>query len=135
MKRKDTVLDMVKTGQNLKRIMQLKGYTVKDIQEHLKLSTPQAIYDQFIMHMSYDEAVAECLHGVAEDVAGYYLDDVLHELGAIGFDAFPFFCGADAFIGDGFTTKLVLTDLIALCKSCHSSIHAHRGDYWGNRKG
>jgi len=44
MKRKDTVLDMVKTGQNLKRIMQLKGYTVKDIQEHLKLSTPQAIY-------------------------------------------------------------------------------------------
>lgn len=23
-------LDMVKTGQNLKRIMQLKGYTVKD---------------------------------------------------------------------------------------------------------
>ena len=47
MKRKDTVLDMVKTGQNLKRIMQLKGYTVKDIQEHLKLSTPQAIYHWF----------------------------------------------------------------------------------------
>ena len=26
-------------------------------------------------------------------------------------------------------------NLIALCKSCHSSIHAHRGDYWGNRRG
>ena len=23
------------------------------------------------------------------------------------------------------------SNLIALCKSCHSSIHAHRGDYWG----
>ena len=27
------------------------------------------------------------------------------------------------------------SNLIALCKSCHSSIHAHRGDYWGNRPG
>lgn len=27
------------------------------------------------------------------------------------------------------------SNLIALCKSCHSSIHAHRGDYWGNRQG
>ena len=25
--------------------------------------------------------------------------------------------------------------LIALCKSCHSQIHAKRGDYWGNRRG
>jgi len=24
-------------------------------------------------------------------------------------------------------------NLIALCKSCHSRIHAHRGDYWGAR--
>lgn len=24
-------------------------------------------------------------------------------------------------------------NLIALCKSCHSSIHAKRGDRWGNR--
>ena len=27
------------------------------------------------------------------------------------------------------------SNLIALCKSCHSSIHAHRGDYWGNHRG
>ena len=26
-------------------------------------------------------------------------------------------------------------NLIALCKSCHSTIHAKRGDYWGNRRG
>ncbi len=24
-----------------------------------------------------------------------------------------------------------LSNLIALCKSCHSTIHAKRGDYWG----
>lgn len=24
-------------------------------------------------------------------------------------------------------------NLIALCKSCHSTIHAKRGDYWGGR--
>lgn len=47
MKRKDTVLDMLRTGQNIKQIMNLKGYTVKDIQEHLGLSAPQAIYHWF----------------------------------------------------------------------------------------
>ena len=26
-------------------------------------------------------------------------------------------------------------NLIALCKSCHSQIHAQRGDYWGNHRG
>ena len=26
-----------------------------------------------------------------------------------------------------------LLNLIALCKSCHSHIHAKRGDYWGQR--
>ena len=25
------------------------------------------------------------------------------------------------------------SNLIALCKSCHSTIHAKRGDYWGTR--
>ena len=27
------------------------------------------------------------------------------------------------------------SNLIALCKSCHSTIHAKRGDYWGDRMG
>lgn len=47
MTRQDTVLDMVKTGKTLKRIMQGKGYTVKDIQKHLRLSTPQSVYHWF----------------------------------------------------------------------------------------
>ena len=27
------------------------------------------------------------------------------------------------------------SNLIALCKSCHSTIHAKRGAYWGNHRG
>lgn len=47
MKRKYPVIDITKTGQNIKRIMQLKGFTVKDIQEFLQLGTTQSIYHWF----------------------------------------------------------------------------------------
>lgn len=47
MKRKYPVIDMARTGQNIKRIMRLKGLNVKDIQEFLELSTPQSIYHWF----------------------------------------------------------------------------------------
>lgn len=47
MKRKYPVIDIARTGQNIKRIMQIKGLTVKDIQEFLELSTPQSIYHWF----------------------------------------------------------------------------------------
>lgn len=47
MKRKYPVIDMARTGQNIKRIMQLKGLNVKDVQEFLELSTPQSIYHWF----------------------------------------------------------------------------------------
>jgi transcriptional regulator with XRE-family HTH domain len=47
MERKYPVIDMVKTGHNMKRIMQASGLNVKDIQEFLELSTPQSIYHWF----------------------------------------------------------------------------------------
>lgn len=47
MQRKETILDMVKTGQTIKWIMKAKGYTVKDIQSFLNFSTPQAVYHWF----------------------------------------------------------------------------------------
>lgn len=47
MKRNYPVIDMVRTGQNIKHIMQRKGMTVKNIQEFLELSTPQSIYHWF----------------------------------------------------------------------------------------
>lgn len=47
MTKKYPVLDIAETGQNIRRIMQLKGFTVKDVQEFLELSTPQSIYHWF----------------------------------------------------------------------------------------
>lgn len=38
------VIDMVRTGQNIKRIMKFKGLTVKDLKSFLELSTSQSIY-------------------------------------------------------------------------------------------
>ena len=51
------------------------------------------------------------MHGIAEKVTGYCLHDVLYELRTIGFDVFPFFSGADAFISYGFAAKSVLANL------------------------
>lgn len=47
MKRKYPVVDLKRTGQNIKCIMQLKGFSVKDVQDYLELSTPQSIYHWF----------------------------------------------------------------------------------------
>lgn len=47
MKRKCPVVDMERTGQNIKRIMKLKKLSVREIQEFLGLSAPQAIYHWF----------------------------------------------------------------------------------------
>ena len=78
--------------------------------DSFQINTGIAFDDQFIMHVPDDEAVSECSHSIAEDIAGYCLDDVLHELRTIGFDAFPFLCGANAFIGDGFSAELIGAD-------------------------
>lgn len=47
MKRKYPVIDIKRTGQKIKHIMQMRGMTVKDVQEFLELSTPQSIYHWF----------------------------------------------------------------------------------------
>ena len=47
MKRIYPIVDMIKTGQNIKRIMKARGLTVKDIQEFLELGAPQGIYHWF----------------------------------------------------------------------------------------
>ena len=65
---------------------------------------------QLIMDVSYDEAMPEGLYGIAEDVAADGLDDIFNEFRSVGFDAFPFLCRADAFVGDGFSAKLIDTD-------------------------
>ena len=47
---------------------------------HIQVNIGAAFDDQFIMNVSYDDAMPESLHGIAEDVAADSLDDVLHEL-------------------------------------------------------
>lgn len=39
-----TSIDMIETGKRLKKLAQKRGYSVKDIQEHLGLSCPQPVY-------------------------------------------------------------------------------------------
>lgn len=41
------VIDVRGTGQNIKRIIQAKGFAVKDVQEFLGLGTIQSIYHWF----------------------------------------------------------------------------------------
>jgi transcriptional regulator with XRE-family HTH domain len=38
------VIDKIQTGAKLKQLMELKGYTVRDIQEYLNLACVQSIY-------------------------------------------------------------------------------------------
>ena len=40
-------IDVYKTGQNIRRLMNRQGLTVKDIQKYLGLSVPQSIYHWF----------------------------------------------------------------------------------------
>ena len=77
--------------------------------DHIQVNIRAAFDDQLIMNVTDDEAVPEGLHSVAEDVAADGLNDVLHELRTVGFDAFPLFCGSNAFVGDGFATILVFS--------------------------
>ena len=44
MKRINPVIDPVKTGKNIKRIMQAKGLAVKDIQSMMGLGSSQSVY-------------------------------------------------------------------------------------------
>ena len=77
---------------------------------HIQVNIRTAFDDQLIMNVTDDEAVPESLHGIAEDVAADSLDDVLHELRTVGFDAFPFLCGANSFIGYRFAAILIFSD-------------------------
>lgn len=47
MKKEYPVIDMYKTGQNIKRIMSRRGLTVREVQKYLGLHTPQGIYHWF----------------------------------------------------------------------------------------
>ena len=60
--------------------------------DYIQVNLRTAFDNQLIMNMTDDETVPESLYGIAEDVAADGLDDILHELRTVGFDAFPLLC-------------------------------------------
>ena len=85
----------VGTEQDVRHPVRRSAHLLTD---HIQVNIRAAFDDQLIMNVTNDEAVPESLHGVAEDVAADSLDDVLHELRTIGFDAFPLLCRTDSFV-------------------------------------
>ena len=57
--------------------------------------------------MAADLLIGKILHSVAQQISGYGLYDIFHKLRTVGFYAFPFLGGADAFVGDGIADDLV----------------------------
>lgn len=62
------------------------------------------------MDMSADEEILQIAHGVAEDITGDCLGNILDKLWTIGFDSGPLFLRVHAHVGDGFRAELVHTD-------------------------
>lgn len=69
-----------------------------------------AFYDQLIMDVAADEAVGEVLHCEAEKIPADRLYDILYEFRTVGFNAFPFLCGSDAHVGNGFAAECIFAD-------------------------
>lgn len=78
--------------------------------DSFQVNAGAAFNDQLIVDMSDDEAVPEGFHGVAEDIPADGLNDIFHKFRPVGFDTFPFLCGAYAFISDGFPAELIDPD-------------------------
>lgn len=62
------------------------------------------------MDVTADEAVGQCPHSVDKDVPADRLDDVLHELRTVAFNAAPLFLRVHAHVGDAFAAKAVSPD-------------------------
>ena len=58
-----------------------------------------------------NEAVRHGPHGVAENVTGGGLDEVLHELRSVGLQPLLFLCAADTLVGDTLAAELICTEL------------------------
>lgn len=71
----------------------------------------QAFDDKLVMDMATDLLIGKILHSVAQQISGYSLYNIFYEFRTVGFYAFPFLGGADAFVGDGFTAESVFINL------------------------
>ena len=61
--------------------------------------------------MHNDAATAERFHGIAQNITGGCLHDVLHKLRPVGIESLPFLCPTDAFVSDTLAAEFVSADL------------------------
>ena len=59
------------------------------IADRAEVSLRRALDDKLVMHRADDEAVAECPHGIGQDIAGDGLDNILGDLGTVGLEPGP----------------------------------------------
>ena len=60
--------------------------------------------------MTADTIIPQRSHSIAENIPADRLNDILHELRTVAFDALPFLRCTNALISDGFAAELILTD-------------------------
>ena len=87
------------------------GSLSHDVADFLQWGALVGFDDHFVMDMADDVVGVESLHGFCEDVPADCLDDVFDKLGAVAFDAAPFFVGVCAEVCHGFTAVLVFANL------------------------
>ena len=63
------------------------------------------------MYMRHNSAGTERLHGIAKDIPADCLHNVFAKFWPVRFQPLPFFCAADAHVGDSITAELVGADL------------------------
>ena len=76
--------------------------------------------NHFIVYMSNNEAVGECLHGIHQQISCNSLNDVFYKFRSIAFKPVPFLLSVNAHICNRFTAKLILSN-VWLCVSKSSA--------------
>ena len=66
--------------------------------------------DQLVMNVPDDEAMAEGLHGIGQDVPADSLHDILDKFWTVRFDSGPLLLSVHAHIGDGLAAEHVIID-------------------------
>ena len=67
--------------------------------------------DHFIMNVHDNGTVAECLHGITENITGRCLHNVFDKFRAIGIETLPLLGATDTFIGGALTIELIRSNL------------------------
>lgn len=82
------LIDQIKTGMKLKKMLETAGYSVKDIQEYLHLLCPQSIYRWFkgkiLPSVDYLYALSRLLNVHMEDLLVMQGENIVYGFGLSG---------------------------------------------------